>query len=197
MSLEMLLRFSEIIGKLKRVRRAGWVSTAGVDNPESVADHSFRCAILAMCIGDMINIDSEKLIRMLLLHDVQEAYTGDFDRKVKRELGCRKVASEQRTAIEAILSSLPVSLRRRYLLLWEEFESQATPEAILAKDIDKIELMFQALEYERDGYDPEKLELFWIDGGGKAKTPLIRNLFRLLSDKRDLERDQARTTSGE
>lgn len=66
MALEELIRFSNIIGKLKVLKRSGWISQVGITEPESVADHSFRCAVLAMCIGDLTNVDTEKLIKMLL-----------------------------------------------------------------------------------------------------------------------------------
>jgi len=184
MSLENLLRFSEIIGKLKVVKRSGWISHVGINEPESVADHSFRCAILAMCIGDLINVDTEKLIRLLLLHDVQEALTGDYDSYAKEKVGFSKVKSQERIAIKNILSLLPTKLKRKYILLSKEFEEQMTFEAIIASDIDKIEMMMQALEYEKRGYDSKKLEAFWIDVQNKIKTPMIRDLFQLLRDKR-------------
>ena len=61
--------FAENVSKLKRIARKGWVSQVGVEKPESVADHSFACAILAMCLGDLKGLDTEKLIRLALLHD--------------------------------------------------------------------------------------------------------------------------------
>lgn len=186
MSLEKLLRFSEIIGKLKIVKRSGWISHAGIDKPESVADHSFRCAVLAMCIGDVANVDTEKLIRMLLLHDVQEAFTGDYDYYAKKEVGLHKVKSEQRTAIKDILSLLPAALEMQYLSLWEEFENQSTLEAILANDIDKIEMMIQALEYEEEGYDPRKFDAFWNEVKNKIRTSVTQDLFKLLIKKRSM-----------
>ena len=182
MVLEKLFSFSECMGKLKVIKRSGWISHVGVTEPESVADHSFRCAILAMCIGDLINVDTEKLIRMLLLHDVQEALTGDYDSYAKKEIGIYKVKSQERTAIEDILSLLPPNLKRRYISLWEEYEDQMTFEAILANDIDKIEMVMQALEYEKEGYDSERLKAFWTEVQNEIKTPIIRDLFKLLRE---------------
>ena len=84
MFLEKLGKFSEAVGKLKTLKRAGWTSHVGIKSSESVPEHSFRSAVLAMCIGDLANVDAEKLIRMLLLHDVQEALTGDYDSFAKK-----------------------------------------------------------------------------------------------------------------
>jgi putative hydrolase of HD superfamily len=183
-SLEKLINFSEIIGKLKVVNRSGWVSHVGITNPESVADHSFRCAILAMCIGDLLSVNTEKLIRMLLLHDIQESVTGDYDYYAKEEIGTPRVKLQERIAIKDILSRLPAKLKRKYDAIWREFEDKTTSEAMLANDIDKIEMLIQALEYEKKGYDPEKLEVFWTSSQDKIKTALGQDLFKLLRGKR-------------
>lgn len=179
-----MLKFLELIGKLKVIKRAGWVSHVGIEKPESVADHSFRCAILAMCVGDLANVNTEKLIRMSLLYDAHEALTGDYDYFVKKEMGVDKVKSQERAAIKEILSILPNELKARYLSLWQEFEDKTTLEAILANDIDKVEMIIQALEYERAGYNPKRREVFWRDAQKKIKTPIIQNLLELLCNMR-------------
>lgn len=184
MSLKKLAKFSEIIGKLKLVRRSGWISHVGMSEPESVADHSFRCAILAMCFGDLIKVDTEKLVRMLLLHDIQEVITGDYDSYEKEKIGISGVKQREIAAIEEILSLLPSELAEHYFRIWKEFESQGTKEAILANDIDKIEMIIQALEYERYGCDPRKLDVFWANTQNKIKTPVARDLFRMLIKER-------------
>ena len=184
MSLEELIEFSEIIGKLKVVNRAGWVSHVGITKPESVADHSFRCAILAMSIGDLLGVDTEKLIRMLLLHDIQESITGDYDYYAKEEIGMPRVKLQERKAIKDILSRLPTKSKRKYYAIWQEYEDKTTREAMLANDIDKIEMLMQALEYEKEGYDSGKLEAFWTRVKSKIKTPIVQDLFKLLKDKR-------------
>ena len=184
MSLEELIEFSEIIGKLKVVNRSGWVSQVGITRPESVADHSFRCAILGMWIGDLQGVDTEKLIRMLLLHDIQEALTGDYDYYAKEEIGTPTVKLQERIAIKDILSGLPTKLKRKYYAIWQEHEDKTTREAMLANDIDKIEMLIQALEYEKEGYASGKLEVFWTSVQSKIKTPIVQELFKLLKDKR-------------
>ena len=187
MSLERLIEFAQIIGRLKETRRSGWVSQVSIANPESVADHSFRCAILAMCLGAFENANTDKLIRMLLLHDIHEALTGDFDSYAKKEKGLRKVQTQQRTAIRDILSLLPSDLKAEYLSIWEEFEDKKTPEAILANDIDKIEMIFQALKYEKEGHAPNKLEPFWTSVENYVRTPIVRRILTLLKDRRTLD----------
>ena len=184
MFLENLIRFAKISGKLKTVKRSGWISHAKIVEPESVADHSFRCGILAMCIGDLMGMPVEKLMKMMLLHDIHEAITGDYNTSAKQQGGISELEHQQKIAIQEILSLFSSKLEKQYISLWEEFEKRETPEAILANDIDKIEMMFQALEYEKEGYDPEKFETFWIDMRDRLKTPLIRDLFMILQNER-------------
>ena len=188
MSLKMLTEFADIVGKLKAVKRSGWLSQVGIERPESVADHSFRCAVLAMIISDLSNGNTEKLVRMMLLHDIQEAITGDFDSHAKKQLGIHKVRSQQKSAFRDILDILPPKLRSQYCSLWEEVQAQKTTEAILAYDIDKIEMVIQALEYEKEGYDSSKLDVFWENTESRIKTPLIRNLFNFLLSLREDEK---------
>ena len=76
-SLQNLVKFLEITGMLKRTPRAGWVDV-GIYQPESVADHTFRTAVLCMLYADMEALDSLKLLRMALIHDLPEALIGDL-----------------------------------------------------------------------------------------------------------------------
>lgn len=191
MSLERLIEFAQIIGRVKETKRSGWISQASIVNPESVADHSFRCALLAMCLGAFENADTDKLVKMLLLHDIHEAVTGDYDSSSKREKGLRKVQTQEKTAIRDVLALLPADLKAEYLSIWEEFEDKRTAEAILANDIDKIEMIFQALEYEKEGHDPNKLDPFWTSVESKIRTPIVRRLFALLKDRRTLDEQTA------
>ncbi len=172
-----LVQFFLRVGKLKLMPRSGWISQVGVDSPESVADHTFRCALLGMCIGDMLKLDTEKLIRMLLLHDVQESITGDLDHSSKQELGIDNVLAVEKKAIIELLSHLPAPLKADYLSVWKEFNNQESPEAVVAEDIDKLEMVLQCLEYERKGYDTEKLASFWINVEGQIKNPSLKKLF--------------------
>lgn len=179
-----LLEFFETIGKLKTVKRSGWITQVDIKNPESVAEHSFRCAIIAICIGNLIDVNSKKLVQMLLLHDLQEAITGDFDSSRKKKLGNSKVKNLEKSAISKIFLPLSSEMKKQYSLLWDEFEAQHTREAILANDIDKFEMALQAYEYEQEGWDPSKLEVFWTTAKNEIKTSEILSLLHLLEERR-------------
>lgn len=76
-----LINFLKEIGKLKKVKRTGWV-LRGIKNPESVAEHTYRTTIMAMVLADRfkdkLKLDKDKLIQIALIHDIAEARVGDI-----------------------------------------------------------------------------------------------------------------------
>src|SRR4029077_4261202 len=74
----MLFDFFYIISELKKTPRKGWKDKIGIVHPESVADHSFSAAVMAMIFSDLQKLDTEKMLKMALLHDVSESITGDL-----------------------------------------------------------------------------------------------------------------------
>ena len=73
---EGLTNFLYEMGLLKRYKRAGWL-IAGVDNPESIAEHSFRTAIIGFLLAVMEGADPAKTAALCLFHDTQETRIGD------------------------------------------------------------------------------------------------------------------------
>ena len=86
---DKFIDFAENVSKLERIL-VRLVSQAGLEKPESVADHSFACAILAMCLGDLNGLNTKKLIRLALLHDIHEALIGDYDYFDKQRIGLKQ-----------------------------------------------------------------------------------------------------------
>ncbi|MCJ7630960.1 HD domain-containing protein [Candidatus Bathyarchaeota archaeon] len=140
-----VLDFGITAGQLKKIRRKGWVSLAGIKSPESVADHTYRTAILVMCLSDLKGLNTEKLVRMALLHDVHEALIGVYDHSDKERIGKSELRSIETEAVKRVFSDLPDNLQEKYILLSAEFQGQETEEARLIKQIDQIEMIFQAL----------------------------------------------------
>lgn len=179
-----IVEFLQTVSQLKKVKRSGWISQVGVRDPESVADHSFVCTVLAMCVGDINGFNVEKIMRMALLHDIHESIIGDYDQYAKEKIGSLKLKAMERQTISEALSPLPTNLKTDYLSLWEEFENQTTPEAIFVREIDKIEMVLQALEYERAGYDPQKLNTFWNTVQEKVRNPTLMRFLEVLVEAR-------------
>jgi len=166
---EDFLEFLRNVGDLKRIPRTGWVQ-AGIKEPESVADHSFRTTLLAMVLSDQMGLDTEKVVRMALIHDLAESMTGDLTPSQK----LNDHSENEADAMAGILSLLPRGLGDRYMGLWDEYEAQKTPEAKLVHNSDRIEMLVQALEYE-DG--SVNLDQFWdthVDAEYKEIIDLLK-----------------------
>ena len=170
-----ILGFSKKMQRLKHVRREGWVR-AGVKNPESVADHTYACAMLSMIVGDVYRLDTERLIRMALLHDLPESITGDLTPRKKEKLGCQARILEKRAA-SAILETLPTKIRRKYLALMSEYWNQESNESKILRDIDKVEMALQAVRYMREGYSQRNMAEFLNSAGKDLKTSMGRAFF--------------------
>ena len=74
----VILDFFKSTLNLKNIYRQGWIDKLSIEHPESVADHSYSMAIMGMVISDLENYDSEKMLKMILLHDLAESKIGDF-----------------------------------------------------------------------------------------------------------------------
>jgi len=145
-----------LAGRLKSIPRTGWLQ-AGIDSPETVAEHTYRTALLSMVMADIQGLDTDRALRMSLLHDLAEAETGDLTPEQKGE-DHQKLEAE---ALNSLLSLLPKQIADRYRSLWEEYEEASSPEAKLVHQADKLEMVLQALEYEEAGASPEGLGRFF------------------------------------
>ena len=155
-------------GALKSIKRSGWIKKAGIEDAESVADHSFRVAFLAMLIGLELPLDSAKLIRMSLLHDLAEASIGDKMPEEKESE--RSHRREEDRIVKPLLSHLPKNSRTTLLSDWQDLIMSKSPEAKLTWDIDKLEMVLQGRDYIRAGHDRRKLREF--DAGSRFLTNL-------------------------
>jgi len=166
------------VGMLKEIDREGW-KRFDIKDPESVADHSFRAAFMALVLGENFDLDGFKMVKLLLVHDLAETEIGDItpNDPISKE---EKLAKEEEV-IGDISRSFDIDLDIREL--WKEFESGETREAIIARDIDRLERILQALEYEKE--DPEKdLSDFFVGGKNKFESKEIMNFFQDIFNER-------------
>jgi putative hydrolase of HD superfamily len=179
-----IVDFAKTVGTLKKIKRKGWRTSAQIKDAESVADHTMRSVVLAMIFGDLKGLDTEKLMRMALLHDVHEALIGDYDYFDKKELGAQEVSKREKAAIKKVFSSLPEAVRDRYFLLAEEYLKQETDDAKLVRQIDRLEMVLQAFEYEKDGFEAARLQQFWDDVGKALTDADLKKIFEFLESER-------------
>ncbi len=173
-----MLKFFELVGKLKDVERRGWY-LRNIEKPESVADHSWRMAVMALVLAKKLNLDENKAVKIALVHDLAEAVVGDY---VPGEISPIEKHNAERDAMRAICKELG-SAGDELFLLWEEYDSRQTPEAKLVKEIDRLETVIQAGEYEMSGRH-ENLQEFIDAGEGFFKFEGMEQIFNELKGKR-------------
>ncbi len=140
---------------MKTVRRSGWVKKAGIENAESVADHSYRMALVGVIFGTDLELDACKIARMCLIHDLAESQIGDLmPEEKKNELDHRR---REDASIKKILARLPIKSRRVLNADWKELIGSKSEEAKLVWQLDKLEMGLQMKDYIASGYSSERL----------------------------------------
>lgn len=179
--------FLDMVGKLKETKRTGWVER-GVNDPESVSDHSYMTALMCMIIQKE-GIDREKVIKMAIVHDVAESITGDIITTENWPEG-GTMSSAERTKLEEqsimkLIPELNESAGKEILDLWKEYEDGKTPEALFVKDIDVAERTIQAYRYHRKGNTKRPLSPFWRESNlNSIKDDDIRELVLKIIEKK-------------
>ncbi len=131
------------ITHLKQLYRQGWLGRGvGAERCESVADHSFAVALLVLLLAEASfpGLDREKLLRLALLHDLDEIHAGDLT--PADGVTAREKSERERRSVVRTLGKLPGGAG--YVELWEEYERQTTPEARLVRQVDRLEMALQA-----------------------------------------------------
>ncbi|HEX8775749.1 MAG TPA: HD domain-containing protein [Pyrinomonadaceae bacterium] len=150
--------------RLKRLERTGWTLRGLAPGAESVAAHSFGVTVAAMMMADELrargeSVDTERLLRMALLHDWAEARVGDMPRTGGEYFGAEARRRAERAAFDDIVRGLGTKIEAHYSELHEAYEQRAGLEARLVKAADIIDLLIQALAFERAGV--RGLDEFW------------------------------------
>ena len=103
-------------------------------------------SVMAMVLSDLKSLNSEKVIKMSILHDWAESKIGDF---MPDEIGYNKKSELENYAMMEILEILPQPIQSNYQNIWDEFIVRKTPEARLVHELDKLEMALQAKIYEK------------------------------------------------
>ncbi len=149
-----------------------------MDKVESVADHSFGVAVLVLFEGEKRGYDVGNLLKLALIHDLEEAITGDLTPRDKRHLSKNSLSRMRTKAVLSIIERLPENSRSQYQKLWQDLRTAQTREARLVKALDKLEMALQAKEYERRGVDRRKLADFYRSATRQVSDPALRRVLR-------------------
>lgn len=189
--------FFTLVGKLKSLPRQGWVDR-GVPSPESVAEHTFRTALMAWTLGGPAGLDCTRLLKLSLVHDLPEAVAGDatpYAQLITGGLGVADAAAHwrdllahddlvaakrekhqlERAALSEIVRDLELPLAAEITDLWEDYAERRTPEARFVAQVDKLEALLQALEYREAGH-PSDVESFLKTARDEVEHPVLREL---------------------
>ena len=160
-----------LLGRMKTLRRAGWVKRQ-VKNPESDADHSYSLAFLTMLLAPE-NLDLLKCLKLALVHDLPEAFCGDF---IPGELEPTEKSSLERSAMQKVCNDLK---KPELMELFSEYEQHQTPEAQFVWAIDRLDNVFTANFYESKS-GPKLTEEFASSALPRLATLDVKNLSKNL-----------------
>lgn len=163
------LAFFRAAGALKDTLRSGHTAAG---RPESTAEHTWRLCLIAVTLEDALpGIDLKRLLELLVLHDLGEAVGGD----IPAPLQAADKTADERGDFAALLGPLPPAVASRLLARWDEYNAAATPEARLAKGLDRLETVLQHTE----GANPADFDYAFNLGYGRPHTdahPLVAAL---------------------
>ena len=164
--------FLNDIEKLKSTTRHSWTSSG---RQESVPEHSWRMAIMAIILKDEFpNVNITKVVEICLIHDFSEIYDGDMP-SFKKTIGHEK---KEKIAIHKVTNPLPDKTQNKIIGLWQEFEECNTPEAQLANALDKLEAVIQHNEADLSTWLPLEYDLNKTYGQEHCEYNDFMKLFR-------------------
>lgn len=195
MEQQALIDFLNVMEKLKCTLRHGWTTTG---REESVAEHSWRLAVMAMLlVDDFPQLDMDKVVKMCLVHDWGEALTGDVPTFLKTVQDCKK----EEDAIASLLHRLPEKQETELAMLFDEMDKGKSSEAKLFKALDKLEALIQHNESSTETWLPLEHELQQTYGIAECDafeyTKILRELVRQESARKTSETDPSIKLDGD
>ena len=166
------LNFFAEAGLLKRVKRSGWW-VAGIKDPETVAEHCFRCAVIGYFLAYAEGVDPFKVVTMTLFNDIHEARINDLHKMGHHYIDFRP--AEQKAFADQI-ADLERGVKGALQAMREDYDRQLSRESIVARDADILECLIQAKEYVDNGYPVART--FFKQAPDHLKTPTARKLWR-------------------
>lgn len=136
--MDRIVQFLFEIGMLKRTPRSGWQFLDG--GAESVAEHVYRTTMIAYVLARLDGtVDTDRVLRLALAHDLPEARTGDLN-----YVNQKYVTADEASAVEDMTRGLPFGDELRELMA--EYREEVSPESILAHDADQLEMLLELKE---------------------------------------------------
>lgn len=186
------VKFLELVGNLKHQKRTGWV-LRDVKDCEPIAGHMYRMTMMTFLLEnnpETVTLDRIKCMEMALVHDLAEAMVGDITPYcgVSRE-------EKQNREMEAMheIAKLAGTSGAKLLELFHEYEEAKTEEAKFVKDLDRLDLVMQAFEYEKRDNCPDRLQEFFDNTEGKFNHSFVKNLVDEINTQRQQYQTDTKT----
>lgn len=168
--------YFEEINKLNNIVRTGWINRSlPLERRESVSEHIFTMSLLALSVIDKYNLNTlniEKVLKMILIHELGEIDVGDIALPTKEQL--KQKYDGELKCVKRICNLLD---EQWMLDLWEEFEAKKTEEAIFVYKMDKLQAVMQAKYYSKLINDPKLFAEFY-----KNAIPLCEEYLEITND---------------
>jgi putative hydrolases of HD superfamily len=173
-----ILQFLRDAERLKNVYRTSWTTDG---NRESTASHTWRLCLIALVLErNFPGIDIGKLLKICIIHDLGEAIGGDIP-AIHQSSNAPK-ADQERKDLLTLLEPLPDAIKGEIVALWDEYERAASPEARIAKALDKLETLIQ----HNQGANPPDFDYAFNIDYGKRFTdavPLVAELRAIIDEE--------------
>ena len=183
------------------VKRAGWVNQ-GIEHPESITDHMYSCFFIGMvflpCEYSAEGYDKQKILNMLLIHDIGETILGDIPKYEKPEdFDAIENATMLRLLLKGTYAGMPSV--PEYVSAWSGWYKREDENARIAKDIDTIQAIYQFLVYNLKF--PEKFSherrVNWLREINQVTTELGRGILNELVLENPLFKETLSEYSGQ
>lgn len=181
--IEKILNFIVEIEKLKDIHRK--TRPVGLNRYENSAEHSWHVCISALMLKDYANeeIDINRVIKMLLIHDLGEIDAGDT---IIYSSETQEIKNKEAEGIKRILKILPGYESKKYLELWHEFEAGETPDSKYARSIDRVPPILHNLHGEGHSWrenNVPKEKVFSINNRIKEGSEKLWQVIKLKLDE--------------
>ena len=177
-----ILAFLREAERLKNVLRTSWTSGG---QQESTASHTWRLCLMALVLGEQFPaLDQERLLKLCIVHDLGEAIHGDIP-AIHQDANAPK-AHQERQDLLTLVAPLPAVTKQMIIDLWDEYEAAATPEAKVAKALDKLETIMQ----HNQGANPPDFDYLFNIGYGRKFTDAVplAAVIRTILDEETVQR---------
>jgi 5'-deoxynucleotidase YfbR-like HD superfamily hydrolase len=181
---KQIVEFMIVAGKLKWTKRSGWLREK-MPEPETVAEHTFRVAILSLILAPILKLNRNKLVTMAIVHDLAQGVLGDPIFQRGRKVIEEHNYNDERKFCKTIFDNLN---QPNLYKIWDENNLENSKYKTKYSDalyqIGKIATVWQAFEYEIRGVPVSKTKEFWENAEFHVKHPFLREILMSLKKAR-------------